>query len=152
MNKYQRLRTQTLERSWLTIARENGFVENENINYVTGFISPSGVVIQIPEREHQTYVREFEETIKLKERAYFKQYGAIRIRPGRVFMFLDIPWDSLNVEIWKKPTLKQVETLSKITSKVFYDFWGDKLCNCPKDGVSANQFMLDLKTYWEIKR
>lgn len=137
---------QKLEHVWIVDARWQEF----QIEQVTGFISPDGPVIPIGDRQHSVYMEQFKEEIGMGEDVYFKAYGAIRIRPGRVFIFSDFPFNSLNVEIHKKPTTEQLKTLSKIKSKVFYQFWGDEFINCPKDGVTAKRFMKDLRDYWKI--
>lgn len=135
-----------LEHIWLVDVKYKDF----DINETTGFITPKGKVISIGDRQHFFYMQQFKEKIGMDEIGYFKAYGAIRIRPASVFIFMEMPHDSLNVEIHKKPTPEQIETLLTIKSKVFYDFFGDEVKYCSKDGVSAEQFIKDLKKYWKV--
>lgn len=150
ITKKERNAIQYLEHVWKLDKYSNWFIENRTINDLTGFISPDGSVIPIPDMTHSAYMNQFENETGLSEIAYFKNYGAIRCRPGRVFVILDIPRDSLNVEVHVKPTTEQIRTLQTITSKVFYDFWGDDISSCPKDGVSPMQFIKDLYRYWKL--
>ena len=154
MTTEEKQKVKKLERIWKIDSHSDYFAVSGNINDLTGFISPDGVAIPIPEKEHSSYMRQYEEEIGLDDDTYYKEYGAIRTRPGRVFItgILGIPWDSFNVEIFKKPTMAQINTLNKITSNVFYDFWGeDDTLNCSKNtSVSPKTFMKKLRKFWKI--
>ncbi len=154
MNKEIKEKIEKLEYVWEVDRQSKEFEIIGDINTTTGFITPKGIVIPIGDRDHALYMDQFEGVIGLDKRVYFREYGAIRIRPGRVFLFFsNIPYDSLNVETFKKPTQKQIQTISKISCRIFYEMWSEDDAEMCKDNrpVIARTYINKLRKFYKMK-